>query len=191
VLKSLCVYCGSSLGRDPHYRAAAAQVGGELARRGLTLVYGAGRTGMMGTVADAALAGGATVVGVIPQGLVDLELAHTALPDLRVVDSMHERKALMASLADAFLALPGGVGTLEELAEILTWKQLELHRKPVGLYNHQGYYNALVAFLDHAVGQGFLQPTDRQLLLVDDDPLRLLDRLAAACAAADRAPAGP
>jgi uncharacterized protein (TIGR00730 family) len=178
MLRRVCVYCGSSLGTKPRYRACAEQMGGLLAQRRIALVYGAGNLGLMGAVADAALKHGGEAIGVIPQILVDLELAHQGLNDLRIVDTMHERKATMAQLADAFIALPGGMGTLEELAEILTWAQLDIHQKPVGLLNEGGYYDHLLSFLEHAVAEGFLRETHHDLLVVDDDPARLLDRLA-------------
>jgi uncharacterized protein (TIGR00730 family) len=178
-LSSICVFCGSSSGRDPRYGAAAAAVGERLAARGIQLVYGGGRRGLMGAVADAALAAGGRVVGVIPRGLVDRELAHPGVSELRIVETLHERKALMAELADAFLALPGGLGTLEELAEVLSWAQLGLHAKPIGLLDVGGYFRSLDAFLDHAVGEGFVAERHRRLLVRDDDLDRLLDRFAA------------
>lgn len=183
VLRRVCVYCGSSLGARERYRTCAQRTGRALAARRIALVYGAGNLGLMGTVADAAIAAGGEAVGVIPRLMVEQDLAHTGLHDLRVVDTMHERKAMMAQLADAFIALPGGIGTLEELAEILTWKQLELHAKPVGLLDDGGYWRHLVAWLDHAVAEGFLRQAHRDLLIVDDDPDRLLDSLAKATAA--------
>jgi uncharacterized protein (TIGR00730 family) len=175
-IRSICVFCGASSGRDPAYAAAAALTGATLARRGIRLVYGGGRLGLMGEVADAALAAGGAVVGVIPRGLVDRELAHPGLTELRVVDTLHERKARMADLADAFLALPGGLGTLEELAEVLSWAQLDLHAKPIGLLDVGGYFGALEGFLDHAVSEGFVAERHRRLLLRDDDLDRLLGR---------------
>ncbi len=178
-IRSICVFCGASSGRDPRYAAAAAVTGERLAARGIQLVYGGGRLGLMGTVADAALAAGGRVVGVIPRGLVDRELAHTGVSELRIVDTLHERKAIMAQLADGFIALPGGLGTLEELAEVLSWAQLDLHAKPVGLLDVGGYFGSLEAFLDQAVGEGFVAERHRRLLLVDDDLDRLLDRFAA------------
>jgi uncharacterized protein (TIGR00730 family) len=173
------VFCGASSGNDPRYAAAAAVVGERLARSGIQLVYGGGRLGLMGTVADAALAAGGRVVGVIPRGLVDRELAHAGVSELRIVDTLHQRKALMAELSDAFLALPGGLGTLEELAEVLSWAQLDLHTKPVGILDVGGYFSSLEAFLDHAVAEGFVAERHRRLLLIDDD----LDRLLAAFSA--------
>jgi uncharacterized protein (TIGR00730 family) len=178
-MRRVCIYCGSSPGRDPAYREAAVALAGELARRGLGIVYGGAHVGLMGVVADTALEAGAEVIGVIPQGLVDREIAHTGLTDLRVVHSMHERKAQMAELADAFVALPGGLGTLEELTEVLSWAQLELHAKPIGLLEVDDYFGHLEAFLDHAVATGFIAERHRRLLLRDEDLDRLLERFAA------------
>jgi uncharacterized protein (TIGR00730 family) len=178
-IRSVCVFCGASSGNDPAYVTAAAVVGERLAVRGIRLVFGGGHRGLMGAVADAAVAAGGEAVGVIPQGLVDRELAHTGLTELRVVESLHERKALMAELSDAFLALPGGLGTLEELAEVLSWAQLDLHAKPIGLLDVAGYFADLEAFLDHAVAEGFVTERHRRLLMRDDDIDRLLDRFAA------------
>jgi uncharacterized protein (TIGR00730 family) len=169
------VFCGASSGNDPRYAAAAAVVGERLASRGIQVVYGGGRLGLMGAVADAALAAGGRVVGVIPRGLVDRELAHAGVSELRIVDTLHQRKAVMAELSDAFLALPGGLGTLEELAEVLSWAQLDLHAKPVGILDVGGYFSSLEAFLDHAVAEGFVSERHRRLLLIDDDLDRLLD----------------
>ena len=173
------MFCGASSGNDPRYAAAAAVVGERLARSGIQVVYGGGRLGLMGAVADAALAAGGQVVGVIPRGLVDRELAHAGVSELRIVDTLHQRKAVMAELSDAFLALPGGLGTLEELAEVLSWAQLDLHAKPVGILDVGGYFSSLEAFLDHAVAEGFVAERHRRLLLIDDD----LDRLLAAFSA--------
>jgi len=178
-LGRICVFCGSSPGADPAYRAAAVATGGLLARRGLGLVFGGGHVGLMGAVADAALAAGGEAVGVIPRGLQIRELGHEGLTELRIVDSMHERKALMAELSDGFVALPGGMGTLEEVAEALTWAQLGIHRKPVGLLDVKGYWGPLTAFLDHAVAEGFLRPDQRRLCLVAGEPEGLLDHMAA------------
>ena len=176
-LRSICVFCGASPGHDPAYADAATRVGEELARRGIGLVYGGGRLGLMGVVADAALAAGGQVTGVIPRGLVDRELAHPGLTELRVVSTLHERKAVMADLSDAFIALPGGLGTLEELAEVLSWAQLGLHAKPIGALDVGGFWSPLVGHLDHAAGEGFVSEAHRGLLLVDDDLDRLLGRL--------------
>ncbi len=175
-----CVFCGSSLGRREHYREAASALGGFIAEQGHGLVYGGASVGLMGAVADGALARGGEVIGVLPKKLAKLELAHDGLTDLRIVGSMHERKAMMASLADAFIALPGGIGTLEEAFEIWTWTQLGLHRKPIGLLNVNGFYDRLGAFLDHLVEEGFVKPAHRQIMLADPDPAGLLDRLKAA-----------
>ena len=175
-IRSICVFCGASSGHDPRYAAAAALTGATLARRGIRLVYGGGRVGLMGAVADAALAAGGEVVGVIPRGLVDRELAHPGLTDLSVVETLHERKAEMARLADAFIALPGGLGTLEELAEVLSWAQLDLHAKPIGLFDVGDYFGALGAFLDHAVAEGFVAERHRRMLLREDDLAVLLLR---------------
>jgi uncharacterized protein (TIGR00730 family) len=175
-IRSICVFCGASVGHDARYAAAAAAVGERLATRGIQLVFGGGRLGLMGILADAALAAGGRVVGVIPRGLVDRELAHPNVSDLRIVDTLHERKAEMAAQADAFLALPGGLGTLEELAEVLSWAQLDLHAKPIGVLDVGGYFAALQAFLDHAVAEGFVAEGNRRLLLADSDLDRLLER---------------
>lgn len=178
-MRSICVFCGASTGRDPRYAAAAAAVGERLAQRGIRLVYGGGRLGLMGAVADAALAAGGEVVGVIPRGLVDRELAHPGLTRLEVVGTLHERKARMSELADAFIALPGGLGTLEELAEVLSWAQLDLHAKPIGLLDVGGYFEALEAFLDRAVAEGFVAARHRGLLLRDEDFDELLEQFTA------------
>ena len=177
-LASVCVYCGAHTGRDPAYTAAAALLGRTLAERGIGIVFGGGRVGLMGVVADAALAAGGRVTGIIPQALMKKELAHAGLTEMIVTTSMHERKAQMAERADAFVALPGGLGTFEELFEIWTWGQLGWHRKPCGVINVAGFYDGLIAFLDHAAGAGFVRPVHRGMLLVDDDPARLLDRFA-------------
>jgi hypothetical protein len=178
-MNRVCVFCGSSVGTDPAYRRAAVVLGQSLARRGLGLVFGGGHVGLMGALADAVLAEGGEAIGVIPRGLERRELGHQGLTELRVVGSMHERKATMAELSDAFVALPGGMGTLEETTEVLTWAQLGIHHKPVGLLDVAGYWRPLVAFLDHAVESGFVRPEHRALLLVERDPEPLLDRLAA------------
>jgi uncharacterized protein (TIGR00730 family) len=173
------VFCGASDGADARYAEAAAGVGRDLAGRGIEVVYGGGRLGLMGRVADAALAAGGRVTGVIPSGLVDRELAHRGVTDLRIVSTLHERKAVMAELADAFLALPGGLGTLEELAEVLSWAQLGLHAKPIGALDVGGFFGPLVGHLDHAAAEGFVSERHRELLLVDDDLDRLLERFTA------------
>jgi uncharacterized protein (TIGR00730 family) len=172
----LCVFCGASPGRDPRHAALARAVGTGLAERGIGIVYGGGHRGLMGLLADAALSAGGEVIGVIPRGLIERELAHTALTELRTVDTLHERKAVMAELSDGFLALPGGLGTLEELAEVLSWAQLGLHRKPVGLLDPSGYWTDLLALLERAVVEGFLSPEHRELLIVAADLDRLLER---------------
>src|SRR5215208_4433023 len=179
-IRRLCVYAGSNRGGHPDYAAAAERLAATAAERGIGLVYGGGNVGLMGVLADTALAAGGEVFGVIPQQLVDREVAHAGLTELRVVQSMHDRKALMAELADAFVALPGGIGTLEELIEVFTWSQLGLHRKPSGVLNVSGYYDALGAFLDVAVEQRFLRAQQREALIFDGDPETLLARLAGA-----------
>ena len=173
-LRRVCVFTGSSPGANPAYRHAAADLGRTLARRGIGLVYGGAKVGLMGAVADAALEAGGEVTGVIPRSLMEREVGHAGLTELRVVDSMHQRKQAMADLSDAFIAMPGGLGTLEELAEILTWGQLGLHRKPCGVLNIADYYAGLLGFLDHAVGERFLAPANRDLLLVGATPEDLL-----------------
>jgi len=175
-LDSVCVFCGSSAGARTDYTTAASAFGRLLAERGIRLVYGAGNVGLMGVLADAALAAGGSVIGVIPQMLVDRELAHRGT-ELRIVTSMHERKALMAELAEAFVALPGGLGTYEELCEVLTWGQLGIHAKPVACLNVAHYFDPLQRMLDHAVDEGFLRLEQRQLLIVEDDAEKLLQRL--------------
>ena len=178
-LSSICVFCGSNAGANPAYLAAAEAVGRGLAQRGVRVVYGGATVGMMGTLADAVRGTGGEVIGVIPQAIFDREIGHTGLDDLRVVGSMHERKALMAELSDAFIALPGGIGTLEELFEVYTWAQLGIHAKPLGLLDVAGYYQPLVAFLDHAVQERFLRPEMRTLLAVSDELDDLLAELEA------------
>jgi uncharacterized protein (TIGR00730 family) len=177
ILQSICVFCGSSTGANPAYRQAAASLGRAIAGSGRRLVYGGGNVGLMGVLADAALERGGEVVGVIPRHLVDLEVAHQSLTDLRVVDSMHQRKQLMADLAEGFVVLPGGLGTLEEFFEVWTWGQLGLHRKPYGLLNVASYFDSLLAFLDQSVTERFVWPEHRRLLLVAEDSMELLHRL--------------
>ena len=174
-MKRICVFSGSSAGRLEQYRVAATRLGTLLAERGIGLVYGGAAVGLMGAVADATIAAGGTVTGVIPQALVDREVAHTGLPDLRVVGSMHERKALMAELSDAFIALPGGIGTFEEIFEVWTWTQLGSHAKPCAVLNIEGFYDKLLGFLDHVVDEAFLKPVHRGMLLASSDPATLLD----------------
>jgi uncharacterized protein (TIGR00730 family) len=163
--KRICVFCGSSPGARPSYVAAAKELARHLAAHKIGVVYGGGNVGLMGALADAALEAGGEIIGVIPQSLVEKELAHQGLTDLRVVGSMHQRKALMAELADAFIALPGGYGTFEEFCEVLTWTQLGLHRKPCGLLNVAGYYDALLALFDHAVREEFVRPVHREMVV--------------------------
>ncbi|MGQ0627959.1 MAG: TIGR00730 family Rossman fold protein [Phycisphaerales bacterium] len=177
-LSPVCVYCGSARGRDPAYVAGAGELGAALGRHALGMVYGGGRRGLMGDVADAALAAGSRVTGIITRQLVDMETAHDGLPDLRIVATMHERKMLMATLASSFVALPGGVGTLDELFEILAWSQLGLHAKPVGILNTAGYYDRLLEFIAHMDSVGFLRIDPRRDIVADTDPDRLLQRMA-------------
>jgi uncharacterized protein (TIGR00730 family) len=176
-VEQVCVFCGASSGRRPVYAEAARAFGEALARRGLGLVYGGGRVGLMGAVADGALAAGGNVVGVIPQELVDRELAHAGVTRLDVVGSLHERKARMAELADAFVALPGGFGTLDELMEQLTWSQLGLHAKPVGLLDVDDYWRPLIALARHATEEGFVREADLAAIAVSEDGDALIDRL--------------
>jgi uncharacterized protein (TIGR00730 family) len=178
-MKRVCVFCGSSSGRAPSYAEAAKRLGATLARRGLELVYGGGTVGLMGTVANAALEAGGRVIGVIPKALQLRELAHVRLTSLHVTGSMHERKARMAELSQGFIALPGGLGTLEEFAEIVTWAQLGIHARPCGLLDVDGYYGPLVAFFDRAVQEGFVSPLHRELVMIESDPDALLDRFEA------------
>lgn len=173
-LRRVCVFCGSSPGSHAEYGVAAGRLGRALAEEGIGLVYGGASVGLMGRLADTVLAAGGEVIGVIPRALVEQEVAHHGLVDLRVVGSMHERKALMADLADGFVALPGGLGTLDELFEILTWAQLGLHSKPIGLLDVRGYFAPLLAFLDGAVAARFIAPAHRAMLHVADDPAALL-----------------
>lgn len=178
-LGRLCVYCGSRTGDDPAYRQAAEEVGRLLAGRGIELVYGGGNVGLMGALADAALAAGGRVTGVIPEDLMAREVGHRGLSELRVVSSMHERKLTMAELSDGFLALPGGIGTVEEIVEVWTWSQLGIHAKPCALLDVAGYFRPLVAFFDHAAERGFLRAAHRRDLLVGSAPEPLLDAMAA------------
>jgi len=174
---SICVYCGSRPGESRFHADAARSIGTEIGRRGWRLVYGGGRAGLMGVVADAALAAGAAVVGVIPQSLMARELGHTGLTELHVVETTHQRKMMMAERSDAFLALPGGIGTFEELFEVWSWRQLGYHDKPLGLLNVAGYYDGLLGFLQHSRGQGFMSQLQLDLLHVDSEPLPMLQRL--------------
>ena len=173
----VCVFCGSNPGRNPAYAASAVELGGLLAETGITLVYGGGSVGLMGTLADAALAAGGRVVGVFPKPLNNHEVAHKRLTELYIVESMHERKALMADFAEAFIALPGGFGTLDELCEILAWAQLGMHRKPIGLLNIDQYYDPLLAFVERSISDGFADPVDRRLLVEATEPRDLLQEI--------------
>jgi uncharacterized protein (TIGR00730 family) len=176
-MKRICIFCGSSTGTRPEYAETARTMGRALVRRGIGLVYGGGCIGLMGIVADEVMGGGGEVVGVIPEALVTRELAHGDITQLIVVHSMHERKAKMAELSDAFIALPGGYGTFEEFCEILTWAQLGLHRKPCGILNVNDYYEPLLRLFDNAVAEGFLRPANRRLVIEETDPSRLLEML--------------
>jgi uncharacterized protein (TIGR00730 family) len=175
----ICVFCGSSTGEGPAYREAGAALGATLADEGIGVVYGGASIGVMGAVADAALAAGGEVIGVIPEAMCRVEVAHPALTELHVVRTMHERKAMMADLADAFVALPGGIGTMEEVFEVWTWAQLGYHRKAVALLDVNRYWRALHRFVDHMVAEGFLRPAHREMLVLEDDVQRLLARLRA------------
>jgi uncharacterized protein (TIGR00730 family) len=177
-MRRLCVFCGSNPGNAPAYRSLAAQLGHTLARRGIGLVYGGGQVGLMGALADATLEAGGEVIGVIPQALLDREIGHRGLTELRIVGSMHERKALMAELADGFVALPGGIGTLEELFEVWTWAQLGLHAKPCGLLDVDRFFAPLISFLDHLVATGFVSPVHRAMLVTAATPDELLSGFA-------------
>ncbi|TVP75793.1 MAG: TIGR00730 family Rossman fold protein [Gemmatimonadales bacterium] len=177
-LSTVCVFCGSSAGEDPRYLEAATALGLELARRKLALVYGGSQVGLMGRLADAVLGVDGTVVGVIPEALKHREVAHRGLSELVVTDSMHARKSEMVRRSDGFIAAPGGLGTMEEFFEVLTWAQLGMHRKPCGLLDVRGYWKHVIQLLDHAVKEGFLNHAHRSMVLVDDDPGRLLDRMA-------------
>lgn len=176
-MKRLCVFCGSSAGARDDYTGAAQALAAAMAQRGLGLVYGGGNVGLMGKIADAMLQAGGEVIGVIPQSLVAREVAHRGLTELRVVDTMHQRKALMNELSDGFIAMPGGFGTFEEFFEIVTWSQLGIHLKPSGLLNVSGYYDPLLKMLDHAVAERFVRPAHRDLVIADNDADRLLQRL--------------
>ena len=178
-MKKICVYCGSSAGHSPAFLESARGLGEQLAKRDIGLVYGGASIGLMGAVADAVLEHGGQVTGIIPQSLLDREIAHSGLTELQVVNDMHERKQIMAELAQAFIAMPGGFGTLEEMFEALTWNQLDIHQKPCGLLNSNQYYDQLIWFLDHSVAQGFLKVPHRALLVADDDPGGLIDSLTA------------
>jgi len=178
-MRSVCVFCGSNPGHDPVYAAGARAMGAEIAKRGLTLVYGGGAVGLMGIVANAALDAGGEVHGVIPKALRDKEIGHIGLTRLEIVDTMHTRKARMAELSDGFIAMPGGIGTFEELFEIWTWGQLGIHAKPLALLNVAGFYDPLAVFLDRTTEEGFLKPNHRAMVMTDTEPATLLDRMQA------------
>lgn len=175
--RRICVFCGSLSGKNPAYAAAAVDVGRLLSERGIELVYGGGNIGLMGVLADTVLQGGGRVIGVIPESLMAKEVGHEGLTDLRIVKSMHERKALMADLSDGFIAMPGGFGTFEEFCEVVTWSQLGIHAKPCGLLNVAGYYDSLLGLFDRAVREGFLRAENRRLVLSDSSPEQLLDKM--------------
>lgn len=179
MIRSLCVFCGSNTGSDPRFAAVARDFGALMAKEGIALVFGGGSVGLMGVVADAVLAGGGKAIGVIPRALWDREVGHRNLSELHIVESMHERKAMMASLSDAFVALPGGLGTLEEIFEVWTWAQLGIHAKPVAFLDVGGFYTPLLEFLDRGVDAGFIRPQYRALAIVDTDGVTLLRRLGA------------
>ena len=176
-MRRICVYCGSKTGDHHSYVKAAAQLGECLARGRHGLVYGGGSVGLMGIIADAVLSARGEIIGVIPERLATNELLHSRVPDMRVVSNMHERKALMAELADGFIAMPGGFGTLEELFEVVTWAQLGFHQKRIGLLNVNGYFDSLIAFIDHSIAEGFVKRANRELFVVSDDPANILQRL--------------
>jgi uncharacterized protein (TIGR00730 family) len=177
VIKKLCVFCGSSTGNRPVYREAAARLGNYLATSGIALVYGGGRVGLMGVLADSVLAAGGEAIGVMPRALAEKEIAHATLTRLHIVESMHERKALMADLADAFVLLPGGFGSWEEFCEVLTWLQLGIHRKPCGILNIEGYYDALIALTANSVAEGFIAPAHKEMVVVQDAVEQLISEL--------------
>lgn len=175
-MQKLCVFCGSGYGADPNYAIAAKGLAAVLVKENIGLVYGGAKVGIMGEIARAVHEAGGNVIGVIPRGLADREVAFEELTDLRIVNTMHERKALMAELSDGFIALPGGLGTLEEVIEIITWAQLGLHSKPCGLLNVNGYYDKLLQFLDHTVNQKFVEPEHREMIIIENDPMHLLNK---------------
>jgi uncharacterized protein (TIGR00730 family) len=176
-MKRICVYCGSCPGHSPAYKQAAVELGVFLANAGISMVYGGGDIGLMGAVADSVMAAGGEVIGVIPHHLVELEIGHRGLTQLVEVDGMHQRKSKMAELSDGFIAMPGGIGTAEELLEILTWLQLGLHGKPVGVLNTLGYFYHLIEFISHMEKEGFLKDVHRDMLLVENEPLNLVSRM--------------
>jgi uncharacterized protein (TIGR00730 family) len=175
-LKRLCVFCGSSFGVNPAYAKAAIDLGNAIAKRNICLVYGGARVGLMGEIASTVIRAKGEVIGVIPKDLVEKEVAHSNLSDLRIVGTMHERKSLMAELSDGFIAMPGGFGTMEEIFEAITWAQLSFHDKPCGFLNIKGYYNDLIKFLDHSVEENFIVPEHRAMIIIDDNPDSLLDK---------------
>jgi len=179
-IQRLCVFCGSSSGARPVYAEAAAQLGRELAKSKIAVVFGGGRVGLMGILADSVLRAGGQAIGVMPRALVEKEIAHTSLTELHVVELMHQRKALMADLADAFLLLPGGFGSWEEFCEVLTWLQLGIHRKPCAILNVAGYYNGLLSLADRALAEGFLRPAHHKMVIVEEDPQKALSQLTSA-----------
>lgn len=178
-MKRLCVFCGSNIGTREIYKTTARALGAEMARRDIGLVYGGGNVGLMGVIADAILDADGQAIGIIPAHLVSKEIEHKRLTDLRVVNSMHERKAMMADLADGFVALPGGFGTYDEFCEVVTWAQLGLHSKPCAILNLDGFYDPLLAMFDHAAAEGFIRPAHRAMILVASDPAALLDQMQA------------
>lgn len=178
-MKSLCIYCGASLGDNPAYADAARSLAKVMVNQGIALVYGGGNVGLMGVIADEVLRLGGKATGVIPQALMDKEVGHTGLTKLHVVKDMHERKAMMAELSDGFIAMPGGIGTLEELFEVFTWAQLGFHDKPIGILNARGFYDGLIGFLHHIVGEGFLHAVHASVLIHDADPTALVARILA------------
>jgi uncharacterized protein (TIGR00730 family) len=178
-MKSICVFCGSSVGKREVYSEAARQLGKVLAENNITLVYGGGKVGLMGVIANSVLENGGTCIGVIPQSIADLEIAHTRLNELHIVDSMAERKDMMAELSDAFIAMPGGFGTLDEMAEILTYNQLRIFDKPIGLYNIEGYFDGLLNFFNHAVEEQFVREEHRSNIVVSTEPMEMIEKLKA------------
>jgi hypothetical protein len=178
-MKTICVYCGSSDGKDPAFKQSARDLGEEMVKRNIGLVYGGASIGVMGEIANTVMAGGGSVIGIIPKGIADKEVAHSGLTELIIVKSMHERKAKMAELSDGFISLPGGLGTLEELFEVLTWAQLGFHHKPSGLLNIKGYYDHLIKFLENAVEQDFVKQIHTDMLLKETDPAKLIEEMLA------------
>ncbi len=179
-IKNICVFCGSHTGGKPEYSAAATRFGQEIANAKVNLIYGGGRVGLMGTLADAVLSNGGRVTGIMPRGMVEKGISHKGLSNFHVVASMHECKAMMADLADAFVLLPGGIGNWEEFFEIVTWAQLGIHKKPCAVLNTSGYYNSLFAMAAHSVAEGFVRPAHQEMIVIEDDVKRLLARLASA-----------